>query len=152
MILKRKRAITWALIGLGVAILALGTTLVLTIPARGDEAWFGHGPWQGRWAYAAPGERGAATEKAEDVPRLAPGPARGYGWMRAGHCSFLNPFLLLGLSALAIFAAVRHGARKRDHAGGAFCREDAVSVLRREFAEGRISEEEYRKRLATLQE
>jgi len=72
MFFKRKRIMTWGLIGLGVIIAALGTTLVLTLPADGDGTWFGHGPWQGRWAFAAPDGRGDATEQTEADPRLLP--------------------------------------------------------------------------------
>ncbi|MDP3178120.1 MAG: hypothetical protein Q8M76_09470, partial [Spirochaetaceae bacterium] len=127
------------LVGLGVIIAALGTTLVLTMPAGRGGAWFGD-----------------ATEKAEGDPRLLPGFERGYRWTPMAHRSFpgssLFPLLFVGLAAFAIAAAFRHGMRRNGRACDAVGHEDAIAVLRREFAEGRISEEEYRQRQAALRE
>jgi len=66
--------------------------------------------------------------------------------------SSLVPIFFIGFAAFALAAAFRHGMRRSGRACDAVNPEDAIAVLRREFAEGRISEAEYRQRLAALRE
>jgi len=150
--MKRAKALTFVLIGLGIAIAALGTTLFLTAPE--SRSYFGH---MGGLDYRFEGAREQAQDgRGETLPPLGPrfGQGRfdrGRFGMMAGH-GFPGGILL----PLALFALVIYAVRRRhDHLRGTGAcpsrEEDAVSILRRDFAEGKIGEDDYRKRLAALE-
>jgi uncharacterized membrane protein len=156
---KKRRALTWVLAGLGLAIIAVGLILVLTGPAAG-AAWR-HGPGYafGRgYEGQAPAEGGNGQDAAPKLGRefrdgWGPGrmPMRGAGAMFLGpSMGFCLVFAVLGLFVIA--TAVRWGFRHGGHHAGPAGDEDAVSLLRREFAEGKLAEDEYRSRLAALRD
>ncbi len=132
---NKKRALNVALIATGLAIAALGTVLFLTNPSA--AAFTGH---MGRGNY-------------QDQRQ-----SQNYESMRFGNYRMLNmthfggmAFFILGFMLIGGIAFKRshgHGSIGRDHVPSR--EEDAISLLRREFAEGRINEDDYRKRLDAL--
>ncbi len=82
-----------------------------------------------------------------------PGHMSGYYGMRGpGHFAG-GAVVFLGFVIFAAFIVKRrHGGDFGWSAGGPTRGEDALAVLRREFAEGRISEDDYRHRLNVLEE
>ena len=131
---KRTRVLTWTLVGLGIAILALGTTLALTMPSTGPFP----GPWLGR------GGEGFAP-----WGRFAFG--QGYGGMWMG-MHMVGGAILFIIIAFAVLALLRRQAFRREGSASMLMEGRNSTLLRIEFAEGRISEAEYRERLAVLKE
>lgn len=64
-------------------------------------------------------------------------------WSWSGNWWWLTGFWVLGLLAIAGFA-VYMSSRSSG-------RDDAVVVLRRQFAEGKVTEEEYQRKLSLLE-
>lgn len=134
---SRRRALTWALVALGIAMVALGGVLVAAFPWSQAGAPFAHfwGQGQGLPPGAQPGD----------------GPWYGYphGWgFFHGPRFFGGGLFILVLAILVISLAAR---RWRYHRfSGPDERLDAEEILRRLFAEGRITEEEYKSRLGAL--
>lgn len=157
---NKKRTMTIALIVIGLVIVALGTTLFLTAPSSwpfpgrmGSYYWQEQGLTQGadRDATTAPDLDGRAWG---EFGTYGPGMFRGgyYGMHGGGHFAG-GALIFLGFVVLGAFLIKRRHGRTFDlSAGGPPREEDALAILRREFAEGRINEEEYRKRLDVLQE
>ncbi|MGO8692103.1 MAG: hypothetical protein ACLQMF_00385 [Rectinemataceae bacterium] len=131
---KRTRALTWTLVGLGIAILVLGTTLALTMPSTGPFP----GPWLDR------GGEGFAP-----WGRFAVG--QGYGGMWMG-MHMVGGVILFIIIVFAVLALLRRRNFRQGRFGEHAHEGDAITLLRIEFAEGRISEAEYRERLAVLKE
>ncbi len=129
---KKTRALNWTLLGLGIAIAALGTTLALTMSSTGLFP----GPWFDR------GGEGFARGGAFAF-------GRGFGgmWMGMHMMGGVILFAVIVFAALALLR--RQGFRQGTFAGHAH-EEDATTLLRVEFAEGRISEDQYKERLAAL--
>ncbi|MCX7023031.1 MAG: hypothetical protein NT080_00240 [Spirochaetes bacterium] len=161
--LKKRRALTWTLVGLGIAIVALGTALFLTMPPPG----YYPGPMHGRGYWQPRGGDPQADIDGTDGPGAAPGAGprggkvfapwgpnafgRGHRGMSGGPHMIFGIFFV-GVIVLIGFLVARPGFHHPGRFDGTVRGEDAVSLLRREFAEGRVSEEEYRKRLAALRE
>ncbi len=144
---SRKRAMTWALVAVGVAMLVLGGVLAATFPwqqvmaqaqaqagaAAGTPAapWFG--PWHGYYGFH---------------------PWWGHGWGYWRGPRFFGGGLLI--LVLIIFLVSRFAWRRRYFDRGYWDRPrgddppDAEEILRRSFAEGRITEEEFRSRRDAL--
>jgi uncharacterized membrane protein len=137
---SRKRAITVTLVVLGIAIIALGGLLAATFPWS-QQAGF---PFAHMWS------QGPGVTPGQAVPEGPGGwygPHHAWGFMR-GPRLFGGGLLIAFLVILAVIFAVRRG-RYWGHDG----RErglDAEEILRRTFAEGRITEEEYKSRLGAL--
>jgi uncharacterized membrane protein len=144
------KVLPWTLLALGLAIAALGIVLALAIPEGAEAGWASCGPG---YAFAKGhfhGEDPAATG-------AVPGDGHWEGFRSMPNRAFGRPLghrpgaLVLG--ALVIFGLAMLARRMRRHHGcaGPDCRaEDAVTILRRDFAEGKISEEIYRQRLEAL--
>ncbi len=144
---SRKRALTWALVALGIAMVVLGGVMVATFP------WDQWGP-QAQAAAQAPG----------GAPGTAPGTAPGFGpwhgpfgyphWGYYHGPRFFGGGLLF--IAVIIFVVVMVARRARYHRYYRSDRFDGPDergpeeILRRTFAEGKITEEEYTSRLAAL--
>jgi len=142
--MNRRRGLTIALIVLGVAIVALGAVLVFT----GSGAAAGYG---GGWAFGRghmDGYRGLANR----------GRYLGYGHFGFPWLPILGFVILFVVLAKAgrrhhFFSMHDHGHRHgfgRDENHGAD--ESAIEVLRKEFAEGRISMEDFVARKKVLDE
>lgn len=133
---SNKRALTWALIAVGIAVVTLGAVMALTFP------------WSQVMAQAQ-AQAGAAP---------AFGPWHGYYGVHPGWGYFHGPRFfgggLLGIVLVVLVLAfiVRAVARPwRYHRRyGPDERPDAEEILRREFAEGRITEEEFTRRRDAL--
>ena len=142
---KRKRAMTWSLVAIAVVMLAIGGILAATFPWGQQGAYpFAHmwGPSQGQ--ELPPGQ---GLSQGQGLP----GGWYGYhhGWFMHGP-RFFGGGLLIAL--LVIFLVVfigrrRHWGSWRDEPDR---RLDAEEILRRSFAEGRITEEEYKSRVSVL--
>jgi uncharacterized membrane protein len=141
---SKKRALTWALVALGIAMVALGGVLVATFPWSEAGAPFAHFWGQGQGL--PPGAESGAQ------PGSGPwyGSPHGWGFFH-GPRFFGGGLIILVLVILVISLAAR---RWRYHGHyrsyGPDERLDAEEILRRTFAEGRITEEEYNSRLSTL--
>jgi uncharacterized membrane protein len=134
---SRRRALTWALVALGIAMIALGGVLIATFPWSQASGPFAHfwGQGQGVPPGAQPGY----------------GPWYGYphGWgFFHGPRFFGGGLFILVLVILVISLMARRGGYHRSYSPDE--RLDAEEILRRTFAEGRISEEEYKSRLSAL--
>ena len=138
---RRIKILNWTLVGLGIAILALGVTLAITIASTGayPGPWFGRGAQGGFHAWGGYGFG------------QGPGFEPGFRGMWAGMHMAGGLVLLAAIALLALAFSRRryHGSAGPDGLRG---EADAVGFLRVEFAEGRISEDEYRARLAALRE
>jgi uncharacterized membrane protein len=153
----KKRAMTWALVAVGVAMLAIGGTLAATFP-WGQQGAF---PFARMWSQGQSQEQGSSPgqvpQQGQPVPQdgqgawMGPGGWYGYhhGWFMHGPRFFGGGFLVAFLVILLVVFIVRrrHWASWRD---GPDRRLDAEEILRRSFAEGRITEEEYKSRLSAL--
>ncbi len=136
-------AVKWIFIALGIAFVALGIVLVAAnfgFMAKGF-------PFAGYWAQAGP-------EAAQPSAPQADG--RGFWYCHPwgprwpGH-GFGGGFIILGIVLLLVFSR----RRWRHHFPGCSPQDgnlDAVEILRRAYAEGLITEEEYRNRLKILRE
>jgi uncharacterized membrane protein len=134
---SRRRAMTWTLVALGILIVALGGMLIATFPWQ-QAGWPSAG-----WTQGGP--------QAGVPPAGYPGPWSGhpYGWgYLHGPRFFGGGLLILLLVILAVSLFVRRGRHWRyERRDGGL---DAEEILRRTFAEGRITEEEYTSRLRAL--
>ncbi len=131
---SKRRAMTWTLVALGIVIVVLAGVLLATFPWSQGLHPFAHA-----WA------QGQGTPP--------PGPDGWYGypyrWGFLGGPRFFGGGLLIAaLVILVVTLAVRRwrswGYRPWDE------RMDAEGILRRQFAEGRITEQEYKSRLDAL--
>ena len=134
---SRMRALTWALVALGIAMVALGGVLLATFPWSQAGAPFAHfwGQGQGLPPGAQPGA----------------GPWYGYphGWgFFHGPRFFGGGLVILVLVIVVISLAARRWRYHRFDGPGEHL--DAEEILRRSFAEGKITEEEYKSRLSVL--
>jgi uncharacterized membrane protein len=133
---SRRRALTWALVALGIAMVALGGVLIATIPWSQAGVPFAHFWGQGQGV------------PPEAQPGYGPWYGHPHGWgFFHGPRFFGGGLFILVLVILVIMAARRWGYH-RFH--GSDERLDAEEILRRSFAEGRITEEEYKSRLSAL--
>ncbi len=150
---SRKRALTWALVAVGIVIVGLGVALAVTFP------------WQqvGPWAAAAAGAPQAGAQ-AGPGPQAGVPPAGypawfghpygwGHGWGYWHGPRFFGGGLLV--IALIIFLVSRFAWRRRYWGSWRDYRRgddpaDAEEILRRSFAEGRITEEEFKSRRDAL--
>ncbi len=135
--ISRKRALTWALVALGIAMVVLGGVLVATFPWSQAGAPFAHFWSQGQGL--PPGAQ----------PGYGPWYGYPHGWgFFHGPRFFGGGLFILLLVVLVISLAARRWRHYRPY--GPDERLDAEEILRRAFAEGRITEEEYKRRLSTL--
>jgi uncharacterized membrane protein len=130
---SKKRGMTISLIVIGIVMLAIAGTLLATFPwhdpasfTQGFPAWM-HGPGNG-YGYGYGGYH--------------------HGWFMHGPRFFGGGLIVLVLVILVISSIVRRG-RYWGHDGPDRSM-DAEEILRRTFAEGRITEEEYKSRLGAL--
>jgi uncharacterized membrane protein len=135
--ISRRRALTWALVALGIAMVALGGVLIATFPWSQAGSPFAHfwSQGQGLPPGAQPG----------DGPWY--GHPHGWGFFH-GPRFFGGGLFILVLVILVISLAARRWRYHRSY--GPDERLDAEEILRRSFAEGRITEEEYKSRLSVL--
>ncbi|HUW42308.1 MAG TPA: hypothetical protein VMV90_14975 [Rectinemataceae bacterium] len=136
----RIRVLNWTLVGLGIAILALGAAIAIGISSTGAFP----GPWFGR---GGPGFHAWG----------GPGPGQGPGFEPGFRGLWMGMHMAGGLVVLAVIALLALAfSRRRFHRpvelGGQRHEDDAEGLLRVEFAEGKVSEDEYRGRLAALQD
>lgn len=134
---SRKRVLTWTLVALGAAIIALGAVLALTFPWGQWEQQAGaihhgfYGPWAAPWhgSYGYP-----------------------FAWGGPGSWFFGRGVLAILVVVLIVVLAVRMLRRPWRSDRGYRSDEalDAEEILRREFAAGRITEEELRRRRDAL--
>lgn len=137
---KKRRGLSWALVIIAAIIIALGTGLALTASAQGWEG--------GRGGWARSGGPG---------PDFRDGRGFGRGPMFEGRMPLraMAGLCLLGLAGLSglglglVYVALRRGHGAGLHEGQ---HHGAIGLLRRDFAEGKISEDVYRSRLAVLRE
>ncbi len=136
---KKRRVVTWVLVALGVAFVGLGVALFVTLP-NADAAGL---PFPGFGA----GRSGEAQAWGRGMwggfPRMPWGmPGRMFGG-----CML---FFGIGVIFFIVFAVLRRPRfpMRRPRWGD----DDAEEALRLAFAEGRITEEEYAKRLKILRE
>jgi uncharacterized membrane protein len=151
-----KQTLTWALIAVGVAILVTGGVMLATFPWQQ-----GTSPWSHAWAQSqgpapdgAPGAPQAqGVPQAPPVPQGVPGFWYGYhhGWLMRGPRFFGGGLLILVLVILAVGFFVRrawYGSSRRNYDPDRGL--GAEEILRRKFAQGDISEEEFKSRLSGL--
>jgi uncharacterized membrane protein len=141
---SRKRALTWALVALGIAMVALGGVLVATFPWQQAGVPFGHFWGQGQGL--PPGtDPGAPPAQPGSVPWY--GYPHGWGFFH-GPRFFGGGLFILVLVVLVISFAARRWRYHRYHGPDEHL--DAEEILRHAFAEGKITEEEYNSRLSAL--
>ncbi len=134
---SRRRALTWALVALGIAMVALGGVLVATFPWSQAGVPFAHFWGQGQGQ--TPGAQ----------PSYGPFYGYPYGWgFFHGPRFFGGGLFILVLVILVISLAARRWGYHRFHRPDEWL--DAEEILKRTFAEGRITEEEYKSRLSAL--
>jgi uncharacterized membrane protein len=143
---SNRRALTWALVALGIAMVVLGGVLVATFPWSEAGGPFGH-----FWGQAQGQFQGQGVPPGTQ-PGTQPGFAPWYGhphmWGFHGPRFFGGGLFILVLVVIVVSLAARRGRYHRYH--GPEERLDAEEILRRSFAEGRITEEEYKSRLSAL--
>jgi len=139
--ISKRRALTWALVALGIAMVALGGVLVATFPWPQAGVPFGHfwGQGQGLPPGAEPG--------AQPGDGLWHGSPHAWGFFH-GPRFFGGGLFILVLVVLAISFASRRWRHHRYYGPDEHL--DADEILRRSFAEGKITEDEYKSRLSTL--
>ena len=151
----RKRALTWSLVAIGVVMLAIAGVLLATFPGP-DRAGFGRYWAQGQTQGQVQGQDSQPAPQVgpQSVPPWAQGPGywygRPYGWFMHGPRFFGGGLLIVVLLVLVVSLFARRW-RYWGHAGSER-RVDAEEILRRAFAEGRITEEEFKRRLGALRE
>jgi uncharacterized membrane protein len=128
---KQRKRLTWILVALGGAAIALCVILLVAAPAD--------------WAqYHANG-------KCSHHPWMVPGAAQPDGqpgaWAKHGKGGHFGPLLVAG--AVILIAALAFGRHRKGRQPG---HEPAEELLKRQFAEGKITEEEYRSRLSAIRE
>ena len=131
---SNKKALTWAIVALGIAMVVLGGVLVATFPWSQGAAQFGHFWGQGRGM--APGSGYGPW-----------GYPHGWGFFHGPHF-FGGGLFFIALLILVIILATRRRRFYRHY--GPEVRLDAEEILRQSFAEGKINEEEYKSRLSAL--
>jgi uncharacterized membrane protein len=129
------RRLTWALVAFGAAFVVLGVALVVAYPV----ASAGASPFPGGRAWRDGAQEGGAD------PWLS---GRGHGFARMAGGRACGGGALIGLAAVGGVAVLGYAALARKKGPEA----DAVEALRRAFAEGRVTEEEYKSRLKVLRE
>jgi uncharacterized membrane protein len=140
---SNKRALTVSLIVIGVVMLVLGGVMLATFPWQQGALPFAH-----MWAQG----QGAAPDSSQGWP----GNWYGYhhGWFMFGPRFFGGGLLIVVLVILAISFIARRAWYWRSGRYGGYDGPDqglsAEEILRRKFAEGGISEEEYKSRLSAL--
>jgi uncharacterized membrane protein len=134
---SKRRALTWALVALGIAMVVLGGVLIATFPWSQAGAPFAH-----FWAQGQGMPPGAQPDAGQWF-----GHPHGWGFFH-GPRFFGGGLFFLVLVILGISLAFRRGRYRRSF--GPDERLDAEEILKRSFAEGRITEEEYKSRLGTL--
>ncbi len=146
---SNKRALTWSLIVIGVIILAIGGVMLATFPWQQGGFPFAH-----MWGQGQGVPQGAAPDgpQAQGTPQAGPGGWYGYhGWFMHGPRFFGGGFLILILIVIAISFFARRfwywGSWRHDGPDRGL---NAEEILRRKFAMGEISEEEYKSRLSAL--
>jgi len=175
---SRTRAMTWTLVALGVGMVALGGVLAATFPWQ-QAPWGPMGSPQaapqasgqqpeGSPQGTQPGGPQAQVPPGGPQAQVPPGsfgpwyawhgwhrPGYGYGWGRGyGPWGYWRPHFFGGglLFIALIILVISFFVRRRRY--GYYRRwgdaRDAEEILRRSFAEGRITEEEYKSRLAAL--
>ena len=154
--MKKISPSTWVLIGLVVVIAGLGTSLILLAPAGLHDGWaFGHmgSRGQGPFLRNAPSEEGQSEGETPSEWGWGRGFGRhhrDFGGMRPGHPGMRFPIvgvlLLGGGVALIVYLA---GRRK---SSGGSRRRSAQDILEEQYAEGKIDEQEFRRRRAVLGE
>ena len=143
---SNKRGLTVALIVVGILMLALGGVMAATFPWQQAGLPFAHAWGQGQ-GVPQDGSQG------QGVPQAAPGGWYGYhhGWFMHGPRFFGGGFLILVLVVIAVALIARRAAYM-----GAWRHGDpdrglgAEEILRKKFAQGEISEEEYKSRMSAL--
>ncbi len=144
----RQRAMTWSLAAIGVAMVVLAAVLLAAGPAH-------------VWAQAPAQTQGQTQGQGapQGTPPAGPpafGPWAGpgywyghpYGWFMRGPRFFGGGLLIALIVILAVsLMARRWGGWRYGRPDGW---PDAEEILRRTFAEGRITEEEYKRRLSAL--
>ena len=138
---------TWILVALGIALVGLGTVLVVTAPASAAGAF----PYPGFWGR---GPAGPETALSDAAPADASGFWRGFPrgpWLMPARM-FGGGFLCIGMLVLFFFILSRRWRGRFPRWRGRCGEDGAVEILRRSFAEGSITEEEYKKRLKALEE
>jgi uncharacterized membrane protein len=159
---SNKRALTVALIVVGALMLVLGGVMLATFPWQQGTFPFAHmwaqapGSAQVAPPSAAPdGQQGGQQGLApgQGLPRGWPGGWYGYhhGFFMHGPRFFGGGLLILVLVIVAISFFARRfwywGSWRHDEPGRGLTAEE---ILRRKFAQGDISEEEYKSRLSAL--
>jgi len=151
---SNKRALTWSLIVIGAVMLVIGGVMLATFPWQQGGFPFAHMWAQGQVApQGAP--QGAAPDGAQGqgIPQGGPGGWYGYhhGWFMHGPRFFGGGLLILVLVILGIsFFARRFWYWSSWRHDGPDRGLSAEEILRRKFAQGEISEEEYTSRLSAL--
>jgi uncharacterized membrane protein len=147
---SKKRAMTWSLVAIGVVMLAVAGVLLATFPWQQGSFPFAHMWSQGQGLSQGQGQ---GLSQGQGVPQPGPGAWYGYqhGWFMHGPRFFGGGLLIALFVILAIGFFARRwrswgswGHDEPDH------RLDAEEILRRTFAEGKITEEEYTSRLSAL--
>ncbi len=156
---SNKRALTVSLIVIGVVMLVLGGVMLATFPWQQGALPFAHMWAQGQGA-APDGSQGQAVPPGgapgQGVPQGWPGHWYGYhhGWFMSGPRFFGGGLLIVVLVILGISFFARRAWYWRSGRYDGFDGPDhglsAEEILRRKFAEGGISEEEYKSRLSAL--
>ncbi len=145
---KRNRALSWTLLGLGVAIVGLGLALTLASPYAGRDgsAWAGRGG--GRQAFGLePRGRGWMGTYPFAGRGLMMGRGLGAGNLWLGFLAAAGIVLIAGAFVSRAGRKAPDAAPSEGTAGA-----DAIADIRLAFAEGRLSEADYRSRLAVLHE
>ena len=143
---SNKRALTWSLIVIGVVMLVIGGVMLATFPWQ--QGGF---PFARMWAQG----QGTAQDgpQGPGIPQGVPGAWHGYhhGWFMRGPGFFGGGLLILVLVVIAIGVIARRLSywgpwRHGDPEGGL----NAEEILRKKFAQGEITEDEYKSRLSVL--
>ncbi|HUV07726.1 MAG TPA: hypothetical protein VMX75_08335 [Spirochaetia bacterium] len=154
--MKRLKTSTWVLIGLVVVIAGLGTTLLVLKPAGFPSLLENH-----RFFSRGEGFSFAPKELRERLEQMSPEQRReflkegaeGFGhpervWIGAHRPGgFLFFVLLIGGAVVLIVVLVR-----RRNRFGAVRTHSALSILEEQFAEGRISEQEFKRKKTVLEQ
>jgi uncharacterized membrane protein len=143
---SNKRALTLSLIAIGVVMLVIGGVILATFPWQQGGFPFAH-----LWAQG----QGSTQDgpQGQGIPQGGPGAWYGYhhGWFMYGPRFFGGGLLILVLVVLAISFLARRswywGSWRYDRPDRGL---NAEEILRRKFAQGEISEEEYTSRLSAL--
>ncbi len=142
---KNRGVVKWIFIALGIAFVALGIVLVAA-----NFSYMAKGfPFAGYWA-----QSGAEVAQPSAPPADGQGFRHCYPWGPWGrpHHGFGGGFIILGIVLLMVFFRRRRWRHHFPGCGEPDSEHDAEEILRRAYAEGRITEEEYKSRLKVLRE